>query len=136
MRLVVDASMAVKLLIAEEGSDAARDLVASGDEMHVPRLMASEIANALWRKARLGEIAHAEAGAMNGGGAGNARPLERRRSGLRRRVSPRAGARPAGLRLHVSCAGPSPRRTAGDGRPSLCPGALVDRTRQRGGDAG
>ena len=64
MRLVIDASVAVKWLIAEEDSDAARDLVEGGDEMHAPRLMASEIANALWRKARLGEIERGEAGAM------------------------------------------------------------------------
>ena len=64
MRLVVDASVAVKWLVAEEGSDQARDLAASGEELHAPRLMVSEIANALWRKARLGEIVRAEAGAM------------------------------------------------------------------------
>ena len=51
MRLVVDASVAVKWLIAEEGSDAAHRLAAGADDLHAPRLMASEIANALWRKA-------------------------------------------------------------------------------------
>ena len=56
MRLVVDASVAVKWLVAEEGSDAADRLLAGGDDLHAPRLMASEIANALWRKARTGEI--------------------------------------------------------------------------------
>ena len=64
MRLVVDASVAVKWLVAEEDSDAARELAASGEDLHAPRLMACEIANALWRKARLGEIARGEAGAM------------------------------------------------------------------------
>ncbi len=64
MRLVVDASVAVKWLIAEDGSDTARALAANGEEMHAPRLMASEIANALWRKARLGEIERGEASAM------------------------------------------------------------------------
>ena len=64
MRLVVDASVAVKWLIAEDDSDVARETVAKGDELHAPRLMASEIANALWRKARLGEIERSEAGAM------------------------------------------------------------------------
>ena len=47
MRLVVDASVAVKWLIAEDGSDAAHRLAAGGDDLHAPRLMASEIANAL-----------------------------------------------------------------------------------------
>ncbi len=64
MRLAVDASVAVKWLIEEEGSDAARRLVASGEDLHAPRLMASEVANALWRKARLGEIDHGRARAL------------------------------------------------------------------------
>ena len=55
MRLVVDASVAVKWLVAEEESDAARELLESGEELHAPGLMASEIANALCRKARLGK---------------------------------------------------------------------------------
>lgn len=58
MRLVIDASVAVKWLIEEEGSDAARRLAASGEDLHAPRLMASEVANALWRKTGLGEIDH------------------------------------------------------------------------------
>ena len=63
MRLVVDASVAVKWLVAEDDSDAAHDLAAVGGDMHAPRLMASEVANALWRKARLGEIEPGDAGA-------------------------------------------------------------------------
>ncbi len=63
MRFVVDASVAVKLLVDEPDSDAARELAASGHELHAPRLMASEVANTLWRKARIGEIEHADAGA-------------------------------------------------------------------------
>ena len=64
MRLTVDASVAVKWLIAEDDSDAARSLVARGEELHAPRLMVSEIANAPWRQARLGEIERSEAAAM------------------------------------------------------------------------
>ena len=63
MRFVVDASVAVKLLVDEPDSDVARELAASGEELHAPRLMASEVANALWRKARLGQIERADAGA-------------------------------------------------------------------------
>ena len=63
MRFVVDASVAVKLLVDEPDSDAARELAASGQELHAPRLMASEVANALWRKARVGEMERADAGA-------------------------------------------------------------------------
>ena len=63
MRFVIDASVAVKLLVDEADSDAARELAASGQQLHAPRLMASEVANALWRKARVGEIERADAGA-------------------------------------------------------------------------
>ena len=63
MRFVVDASVAVKLLVDEPDSDAARGLAASGEELHAPRLMASEAANALWRKARTGQMERADAGA-------------------------------------------------------------------------
>lgn len=64
MRLVADASAAVKWLVAEEGSDAADRLLAGGDDLHAPRLMASEIANALWRKARTGESERGQAGIL------------------------------------------------------------------------
>ena len=64
MRLVVDASVAIKWLVAEENSDAADRLLAGGDDLHAPRLMASEIANALWRKVRMGEIGHGQAGIL------------------------------------------------------------------------
>ena len=63
MRFVVDASVAVKLLVDEPDSDVARELAASGRELHAPRLMASEVANVLWRKARQGQIERADAGA-------------------------------------------------------------------------
>ena len=64
MRWVVDASVAVKWLIAEDDSDIAREMAAKEEDLHAPRLMASEIANALWRKARLGEIEPGAAGGM------------------------------------------------------------------------
>jgi len=32
--------------------------------LHAPRLMVSEVTNALWRKARLGQIGHGEAGTL------------------------------------------------------------------------
>ena len=56
MRLVIDASVAVKWLVEEEHS-AAADMLLEGDhELHAPHLMASEVGNALWRKARVGEM--------------------------------------------------------------------------------
>lgn len=56
MTLVVDASVAVKWLVVEEDSTRARDLVDGGEELHAPRLLASEVANAVWRKVRLGQV--------------------------------------------------------------------------------
>ena len=64
MSLVVDASVAVKWLIAEEDSDEAQSVAAGGDDLHAPRLMASEVANALWRKARTGEVEIGRVGAL------------------------------------------------------------------------
>ena len=64
MRLVVDASVAVKWLVEEEYSDAADRLLEGRHELFAPRLMASEVANVLWRKARMGEIERSRAGAL------------------------------------------------------------------------
>ena len=61
MRLVIDASVAVKWLVVEEGSDAAARLLTGDDDLHAPRLMVSEVANTLWRKARMGEIERSQA---------------------------------------------------------------------------
>ena len=64
MRFVVDASVAVKWLVVEEDADVAQELATSGQDLHAPRLMASEVANALWRKTRAGEIARGAAGVL------------------------------------------------------------------------
>lgn len=64
MRLVVDASVAVKWLVDEDGSKAANDLFGHVTDLHAPHLLVSEVANALWRKARLGEIERSDAGAF------------------------------------------------------------------------
>ena len=63
MRLVVDASVAVKWLVEEEGSDAAERLLDGGHELFVPRLLASEVGNALWQKVRRGQLERSQAGA-------------------------------------------------------------------------
>lgn len=63
MRFVVDASVAVKWLVEEPDSDDAQKLAARGEDLHAPRLMASEVANALWRKARQGQIGRGDASA-------------------------------------------------------------------------
>ena len=44
MSLVVDASVAVKWLVAEKEPDAAHRLAASDEDLHAPRLLASEVA--------------------------------------------------------------------------------------------
>ena len=64
MRFVVDASVAVKWLVAEEDADVAQELARGEHDLHAPRLMASEVANALWRKARTGEIERRAAGIL------------------------------------------------------------------------
>ena len=64
MSLVVDASVAVKWLVAEEDSESANRLAVGAEDLLAPRLMASEVANTLWRKARLGEIGRDRAGVL------------------------------------------------------------------------
>ena len=64
MRLVIDAGVAVKWLVQEKDSEAAQNLAAGTGELHAPRLMASEVVDALWWKARQGEIGRDLAGAM------------------------------------------------------------------------
>ena len=64
MRFVVDASVAVKWLVVEEDADVAQELATSGHALHAPRLMAAEVAHALWRKVRTGEIERRAAGVL------------------------------------------------------------------------
>ncbi len=64
MILVVDASVASKWFIPEELSDAADRLLASDHELAAPDLLLVEAGNILWKKARLGEISPADAGAV------------------------------------------------------------------------
>ncbi len=64
MRLVVDASIAVKWFIREEYSDFAVRLLQGNHELHAPRLMASEVGNALWQKVRMGELESSRAGML------------------------------------------------------------------------
>ena len=64
MRLVVDASVAVKWFVREENSDSAGRLLEGDHDLHAPRLMAAEVGNALWQKARVGELEPGRAGAL------------------------------------------------------------------------
>ena len=61
---VVDASVGIKLLIAEDGSEDVSDLfqrciAQPGDCLFVPDLFFIECANILWKKVRRGELAAA-----------------------------------------------------------------------------
>ena len=64
MRLVIDASVAVKWFVEEEFSELVDRLLESGHELLAPRLMASEVSNALSRKARRGELERDRAAAL------------------------------------------------------------------------
>ena len=60
MTIIVDASVALKWVIEEEGSEAARALVFS-EALAAPDLLFIECANVLWVKARRSQIAPADA---------------------------------------------------------------------------
>ena len=65
MILVPDASVAVKWSAEEEDSEKAAQLLNGQHELHVPRVFAAELANALWSKVRSGELApHLVAGSL------------------------------------------------------------------------
>jgi predicted nucleic acid-binding protein len=59
MKLVVDASVALKWVLSEPGTEAA--LALRSQELMAPALWFAEATNALWRRVRLGEVALAEA---------------------------------------------------------------------------
>ena len=61
MTLVVDASVACKWLVEEDGSEAAAAVLDGGESLVAPDLIVAEVCNALWRKLRAGEIAPAQA---------------------------------------------------------------------------
>ena len=56
MSYVVDASVAVKWLVVEDDFENAMALLRSRAELLAPRLIVSELANALWKKVRLGDL--------------------------------------------------------------------------------
>src|SRR6478672_9170429 len=59
--VIVDASVAVKWYVPEDGSRAAADLLAAGDVLLAPDLLAPELGNVLWKKVRRGELTPEEA---------------------------------------------------------------------------
>ncbi|MSP42136.1 MAG: PIN domain-containing protein [Alphaproteobacteria bacterium] len=60
MTLIVDASVALKWVLEEDGSDAARALVAD-EALAAPDLLFIECANVLWVKARRGNLSIGDA---------------------------------------------------------------------------
>lgn len=66
--VVVDASLAVKRVLNERGSDAAlahlEEWVRAGVEMVAPPLISYEVANVLHQRVRRGTLAPADAGAL------------------------------------------------------------------------
>lgn len=62
MTVVIDASVALKWVIEEDGSEAARELLL-GEVLAAPDLMIVECANVLWAKARRGTLNRDLAGA-------------------------------------------------------------------------
>ncbi len=64
MILVIDASVAVKWFFHEPGHEAARELEQLDADFVAPEILLAEVANAVWRKHRLGECPDDEADAI------------------------------------------------------------------------
>lgn len=60
-KIVVDASVAVKWYVPEEGSDEASSILVEDVERLAPDLLASEFGNVLWKKVGRGELTSGEA---------------------------------------------------------------------------
>ena len=60
-KLVVDAGVAVKWYVPEEGSDAAAGLLDSAHHLLAPELLLAEFGNVLWKKVQRGVLAPREA---------------------------------------------------------------------------
>lgn len=58
---MVDASVALKWFVPEQFSDLAEEFYNAGDRLVAPRLIATEMANALVRKTMQGAVTHQEA---------------------------------------------------------------------------
>ena len=60
MVLVTDASVVVKSVLTEDDSEVARRLMNGEHELYVPRVLAVELANALWSKVHSGLLTPSE----------------------------------------------------------------------------
>ena len=61
-RFVVDASVALKWFLPEPHEECAARLRRAGSELGAPDLLHVEVANALWKRVRRGELTAARAG--------------------------------------------------------------------------
>ena len=66
MILVSDASVAVKWAVEEEDYEKAAQLLSGEHQLHVPRVLAAELANALWSKVQSGSLTSSEAPGLLG----------------------------------------------------------------------
>ena len=64
MSLVVDASVACKWFVEEEGSTAAESLLASDGTLIAPDLIVAEVCSAIWKKCRAGAMTSDQAAAV------------------------------------------------------------------------
>jgi predicted nucleic acid-binding protein len=60
MKLVVDASVAIKWMVEEQDSELADRLLDGGHDFLAPELIVAEVISAAWKKRRLGGIGHAQ----------------------------------------------------------------------------
>jgi predicted nucleic acid-binding protein len=63
VNVVVDASVAIKWFLPEPLSNEAERLLDGGDALFAPDFLLIEFGNVIWKKARLGELARADADA-------------------------------------------------------------------------
>lgn len=61
MTLVIDASVACKWFIEEEGSSAALEAVQSNEGLIAPDLIVAEVCNTVWKKLRGGQVTESQA---------------------------------------------------------------------------
>jgi predicted nucleic acid-binding protein len=54
--VVVDASVVIKWFVPENGTEAALQLLESGDQFVAPDLLFAEVANTIWKKTLRGEL--------------------------------------------------------------------------------
>jgi predicted nucleic acid-binding protein len=64
MTLVVDASVALKWYLIEDGAEQARQILAAGDDLVAPELIVAEVCNAAWLAGRRGEMSAAQQAAI------------------------------------------------------------------------